>query len=282
MKWKYLSVIAFLAFALSACSTKTPSCSDPESVSLVKQLFGKHADKTAESVLTSSQFKPEQITSQIKSDVANIRTSGYDKAIGKYTCQADIVVSLPSKAKQLLSNSQVASRLSDNEVFRVEGENLVESITYTVQLTDDKKHVYVEIPEGGSDVAEAAIALVLLLEVNKAQSVTSPGASASEDDPMCPGIDTSSTVGLRECIGIKFKASDANLNSTYKKLMATLSDSEKAKIKSEQREWIKQQKSKCDEAGKEFEGGTFQAVAIDDCYLQTTEERLSYLRSYGK
>lgn len=303
MNGKYLAVMAVAAISISACSTKTPSCSEKDSVDLVTQLMGEHAGKLAESALTFTQIKSEQIVSQIKFDVTNIRTSGHDEATGKYTCDADVVASLPPEAEKVLGNSLATALVFSNGLgsARVNGGKLTESISYTVQLTDDKEHVYVEVPQGGNDVAEAAVALVIRSEVSKAQQKAMSGpaaaqpavaqgaeaapptdAASAEVDPGCPGVDQSTTEGQLECISTKYKAADADLNSTYKQLMSSLAESDKTKLKTEQREWVKSKESKCAEAAKEFEGGTLEQVTKSDCALQQTVERVSYLKAYKK
>jgi uncharacterized protein YecT (DUF1311 family) len=62
--------------------------------------------------------------------------------------------------------------------------------------------------------------------------------------------------------------------------MSRLDASRKAALKKEQVAWIKEKESKCAKAGKEAEGGSLEAVMIKDCFVQETEQRLTYLKSF--
>lgn len=314
MKPLYVLLCSTALLATAGCATKTPGCSDPESVDLIKQIFddaaGKLVSKAA--ILTLGTIKPEQVTAQIKLDVTNIRTSGHDEATGKYQCDAVLVASLPPEAEKPLGNELATAMTFPGGLgnAHVEGGKLTESIKYSVQLTDDKKHVYAEISEGGNDIAESSVALVLRSEMSKprksdgaaagntpapnpaptagqsAATAAAPGKpaenAADNSDPACPGVDTSTTDGQRDCIAIQYKAADSDLNATYKQLMATLPDAAKATLKEEQRGWVKQKEAKCAAAAKEFEGGTMEQVTRDDCELGMTKDRATYLHNYKK
>lgn len=106
-------------------------------------------------------------------------------------------------------------------------------------------------------------------------------AAATDSDDICPDLDQAITADQIDCLDRKFAKADGELNKAYKSLMASLSDSQKAVLKQEQIKWIKEKESKCDEAGKEFEGGTLEIVSIKDCMVEMTEKRLSYLNSYA-
>ena len=98
----------------------------------------------------------------------------------------------------------------------------------------------------------------------------------------CNDLDLAVTTDMRECIHRKFTQSDAELNASYKKLMAALNTDEKSELKKLQVSWIKEKEKKCQAAGSQFEGGTMEAVAVDDCYLDMTIQRVDFLKNYRK
>ncbi len=106
-------------------------------------------------------------------------------------------------------------------------------------------------------------------------------APATDSDDICHDLDQTVTVNQVDCLDRKFEKADSELNRSYKALMASLSDTQKITLKQEQIKWIKEKEIKCNEAGKEFEGGTMETVLIKDCMVEMTENRISYLSSYS-
>lgn len=93
----------------------------------------------------------------------------------------------------------------------------------------------------------------------------------------CKGLDTTDQL---ECLNKKFMIADGELNDAYKQLMATLDEPKKSALKNEQVAWIKDKEKICAQTGKEFEGGSMEAVLISDCKVRVTGERLVYLRNF--
>jgi len=93
-------------FALSV--SPTPTCSDPQTKKLVKQIAMGEYEKQG---MKNLSFK-----------LSAIRLSAYDKEIDKYKCEADITV-----------YNEVHTELSSS------------SIIYTSQTTEDKANFYVEV-----------------------------------------------------------------------------------------------------------------------------------------
>ena len=110
--------------------------------------------------------------------------------------------------------------------------------------------------------------------------VTTEQANATEQTGICKGLNLENTAEQGECLDRKFAQSDQQLNETYKQLMAGLDDVRKVALKKEQIAWIKDKETKCAQAGKEVEGGTLEPVVIADCKVQTTEQRLAYLKAF--
>lgn len=102
----------------------------------------------------------------------------------------------------------------------------------------------------------------------------------TEKEGPCKGMELSVIANQIECLDKKFKIADAQLNDTYKQVMAGLSDDKRGLLKKEQVSWIKEKESKCANASKEAAGGQMEVVLAADCKLQATESRLSYLQGY--
>lgn len=113
-----------------------------------------------------------------------------------------------------------------------------------------------------------------------AESAPVAPVSTVEQSDICQGLNMEITADQNECLGRKFTQADRQLNETYKQLMASLDETRRVALKKEQIAWIKVKEAKCIQAGKEFEGGSMEAVAIEDCKVQETEQRLAYLRDY--
>ncbi len=101
-----------------------------------------------------------------------------------------------------------------------------------------------------------------------------------EQSGPCKGLDLAVTAEQLECLDRKFAIADGQLNDAYKQLMATRDETTKAALKKEQIAWIKEKEKTCAQAGKEFEGGSMEAVLISDCKVQMTEKRVAYLKNY--
>ena len=67
---------------------------------------------------------------------------------------------------------------------------------------------------------------------------------------------------------------DEALNYLWKEIKSQLSDSEFAKLLEEQREWITEKESAVKAAGKEFEGGSMYALAVNAEAAEITQERV--------
>ena len=87
-----------------------------------------------------------------------------------------------------------------------------------------------------------------------------------------------STLQIKGCIADEYETWDKQLNQTYQALMAHRPAADQAKLRDNERAWLKRTKHKCDHAGDDEEGGTLQGVEIDQCNLDETILRTVYLR----
>jgi uncharacterized protein YecT (DUF1311 family) len=103
---------------------------------------------------------------------------------------------------------------------------------------------------------------------------------SAEKSGICKGLDLAVTAEQSECLDRKFKAADDALNRNYRELLAKLNDAEKSTLRESQRAWVLEKRQKCAKAGEEFQGGTMEAVAVADCNVQMTEQRVAFLADY--
>jgi uncharacterized protein YecT (DUF1311 family) len=86
-----------------------------------------------------------------------------------------------------------------------------------------------------------------------------------------------STLQMKDCIADEYATWDKQLNQTYQALMASRA-ADQARLRDDERAWLKRTKHKCDHAGDGEQGGTLQGVEIDMCNLDQTILRTVYLR----
>lgn len=113
-----------------------------------------------------------------------------------------------------------------------------------------------------------------------APAVQQKQSSSVEQSGICKGLDLSITAEQIECLDRKYTTADKELNNIYKQTMSKLEASRKSALKKEQIAWIKEKETKCAKAGKEMEGGTLETVMIKDCFVQMTEQRIAYLKTF--
>jgi uncharacterized protein YecT (DUF1311 family) len=95
-------------------------------------------------------------------------------------------------------------------------------------------------------------------------------------DP-CDNAET--TVEMRDCAGKEYKAADAELNTVYKQLMASLSDHPyEAALKTAQQAWLKYRDANCEFEAFDNRGGTIYPVVYNSCLAVMTRARTKELR----
>jgi uncharacterized protein YecT (DUF1311 family) len=85
------------------------------------------------------------------------------------------------------------------------------------------------------------------------------------------------TSSMRECIGTEYQRVDVRLNASYKRTLARLSNPSQAKLRSEQRAWLKTRLDKCERDLEEDKGGTIWLIEMDNCALQELIRRTIWI-----
>lgn len=84
---------------------------------------------------------------------------------------------------------------------------------------------------------------------------------------------------LNENAAKEYKRADAELNSSYKRLMEVLSQSDKNLLIAAEKDWLKYRDSHCKFEGKQYQGGSIKPMIVSNCLAETTKQRTSQLNT---
>jgi uncharacterized protein YecT (DUF1311 family) len=87
------------------------------------------------------------------------------------------------------------------------------------------------------------------------------------------------TVDMLDCSADELRRQDALLNTTYRKLMTSLSPQQREELKEAQRTWIKYRDTSCSLMRSVEGGGTLSAVIGSGCVLEETARRAKWLEN---
>lgn len=142
MKAKLLCA-SLLISILGACGNKTPSCTDPAAVDLVKTIYQQSFDKRLSAMSDEQKQRAQYATKDITISVDSIRTSSADDAVGKRTCEAQLIATVPAGA--VPTDTVLRSIYNDAQGVNVEGTAIKGQVTYTAQRTEDKGELLVSL-----------------------------------------------------------------------------------------------------------------------------------------
>jgi uncharacterized protein YecT (DUF1311 family) len=270
MKTKFYVIIMSIIMAalILGCSKQVPKCSDDDTITLARKII-------FDQIGGSEGLTDKEIQENMK--FALPRATGHDEKIKKYSCEAKLIagntIELPiSYASQLDDQGQhivSVGGISRGDLFVV-----LSAIKESLIKTRSPKSE--AIPEPAKATPSASTAPTPP-EENAAQHSQS---SSVEQSGLCKGLDLSITAEQIDCLERKYSAADKELNDIYKQTMSKLDGSRRTALKKEQIAWIKEKETKCAQAGKEMEGGTLETVMIKDCFVQMTEQRVTYLKNF--
>lgn len=83
----------------------------------------------------------------------------------------------------------------------------------------------------------------------------------------------STQMAMNECAIKAFEAADMELNAVYQQLTAKLDGDDKALLTTAQRAWIAFRDGHCAFVGSASEGGSIQAMVVNQCMTQVTQQR---------
>ncbi len=268
---------------LAACTKEPPKCSDPATLTLVKQIL---LDKLGVNEADREKIGVELLYAILS--LENPRSSAYDEKIKKLSCEATLIVKSNDEAGNTYQLPlDFESQLDDkgDHIVAVKGVmigDLRQVDQYVgAAIVNARKKAGVTASSGTTP--EAAVAEptpVVTAAPEQSVETTADVPDTVEKSGVCKGLDLAITVEQSECLSRKFTIADKTLNDEYKRVMAALPAERQAELRGSQRAWIKEKDQKCAEAGNEFEGGTLQPIVIADCEVRMTDERSKFLASY--
>jgi hypothetical protein len=137
----YFVILVTLIVGMHGCGTKTPSCSDEDTIKLVKETFHQALIDSATAAGIDNSVT-NNIFNKLGVNVSAITTASHDEKIGKYQCNASFETKLSGKSAQIINTPlfkmNIKSDLSLSQV-KVADDSITNDIQYSSQLTDDKK-----------------------------------------------------------------------------------------------------------------------------------------------
>ncbi|WP_175887095.1 lysozyme inhibitor LprI family protein [Burkholderia contaminans] len=91
---------------------------------------------------------------------------------------------------------------------------------------------------------------------------------------------TGYTADIRNCLALKYEAADKRLNAVYKTKMANLDEQGKARLRNDERRWLKARDAACAESRQSDAGGTLGLVEVDSCFVNETERRIRTIEAF--
>jgi hypothetical protein len=194
--------------ALTGCGNKTPSCTDPAAVDLVKTIYQQSFDKRLSAMSDEQKQRAQYATKDITISVDSIRTSSADDAVGKRTCEAQLIATVPAGA--VPTDTVLRSIYNDAQGVTVEGTAIKGQVTYTAQRTEDKGELLVSLV-GHMPVIDHLVNVAMF-------GVLYSGVPATPDTatkPSASKVNWSSFLGQSASVAL----SDATVNGQFKALL---------------------------------------------------------------
>lgn len=101
---------------------------------------------------------------------------------------------------------------------------------------------------------------------------------AQEPKKAPPCTDAQSQAEMNICAGNEYKKADAELNQTYRQLVAMLDDAEKPQLKDVENAWIKYRDANCNFVADQYKGGSIRPMIYGLCLADVTRNRTSELK----
>ena len=138
-----LTILVISTFLVTACGG-TPSCNDEK---IVAQIAQSAEEAIAKGLLKNDPgIDTEMLISEMNLALADITTTEHDKSIDKYSCSANILITLPPGVAALKDSGVVQSTSLAKLNLMVEGDDIVAPMTYTTYRSekDDQLILYTE------------------------------------------------------------------------------------------------------------------------------------------
>ena len=138
MRKTLISGACVAAAALAGCGSKTPTCADAETVSLVKQIYQQQFDKQHNAMSEERQQRVQFTVKDTSVALENITTDASNANTGKAVCSAQLATVFPEDAvKAEPQMEQYMRAIYEKQGAVLDGTKLRGQVTYTVQRTED-------------------------------------------------------------------------------------------------------------------------------------------------
>lgn len=136
---KYL-LTGIAVVMLSACS-KAPSCSDSDSIGLVKQIYQEKYNKRVNGLSETSLKALSHWFKESPLSVESITNDGKNADTGKQTCSAELTLTLPAEAIAALPQQHytIWAAMYNKMGVEINGNRFKMSVSYVLQRTEDTK-----------------------------------------------------------------------------------------------------------------------------------------------
>ena len=138
-----LTILVISTLLMTACGG-TPTCTDE---AIVAQITGHAEEAIANGLLKNDpDADTESLTFQMNLALADITTTEHDTTIDKYSCSANILITLPPGVAALKDNDVIQSTSLAKLNLTVEDDDIVAPMTYTTYRSekDDQLILYTE------------------------------------------------------------------------------------------------------------------------------------------
>jgi uncharacterized protein YecT (DUF1311 family) len=93
-----------------------------------------------------------------------------------------------------------------------------------------------------------------------------------------PCQDAGSMVDIANCLNSAYAQADAELNATYRRIMAVLGAADKGRLREAQRAWIVYRGAACAAEAGPYEGGSGSGIARLACLEAATRQRTVFMK----
>ena len=283
---------------MAACNNSATSsqvaCGSSDANDLVGKIVKDELEKQTVAGLTDAQNKiPEfknvgiqqlrDIVGQLKFSLADVRTSEKSQTSSKLLCEANLRIEVPDNVLQAAkeSNKIIDPTSGDNtnfidKYFKKENGFYIQSVSYSVQPTDDGKKIFASLNEAGTIVSHLTDLVFLassrnLIVDTKKQMDEQAAANEAEIEALNQQQMQDKLNEAKE----KHKLALSEINSFWNKLPKPVQN----KLQASQIAWNKSHKSECEYSSKEIEDPIGQQAALLLCKADRIEERLTELRN---
>ncbi|MGJ7467663.1 hypothetical protein [Comamonas thiooxydans] len=146
MRKTLISGACVAAAVLAGCGSKTPTCADAETVSLVKQIYQQQFDKQHNAMSEERQQRVQFTVKDTTVALENITTDASNANTGKAVCSAQLATVFPEDAVKAEPQMEQHMRaIYEKQGAVLDGAKLRSQVAYTVQRTEDTGELQVAL-----------------------------------------------------------------------------------------------------------------------------------------